>query len=182
MGIVSRSQGGGGGGATILFDSTLGADTASIDTGAGGIAGTQNVLEAWVLARTDEAVILSTINITFNNDGGANYDFENFTATNAALAGGGGVAATAINFNCHGASGGASYASAFCICIPSYAQSTFFKTGFIAGNIVDTAAANCQLYEKAIGYRSTVAISRMKVAPGGGTVLKAGSRLLILGR
>src|SRR5438876_918786 len=43
------------GGMTKLFDSTLGADTASIDTGAGGISTAYDVITAWIIARTDEA-------------------------------------------------------------------------------------------------------------------------------
>jgi hypothetical protein len=85
VGIVSRSQGGGGGGAaTQITDTTLGAPAASFDLT--GIPATFNHLLLVLFARGDTAAVVATINATLNNDGGANYDWEeviNATAANA---------------------------------------------------------------------------------------------------
>lgn len=181
MGIVSRSQGGSGGGA-VLFDSTLGADAASIDTGAGGIAQSQNVLEIWVIARTDQAAVGSAALLTFNNDSGAVYDYEQLTGTNVTAAAAPGNAQTSILLDAKGASAAANEASIVCLLLPGYTQTTFFKAGTSIAGAADTTAAGSIARVTSFQYRSTTAVSRAKIANGGGTVLKAGSRLLILGR
>jgi hypothetical protein len=184
MGIVSRSTGGGGSGiGALLFDSTLGADAASIDTGANGIAQTQNVLEIWILARNDDAAAASGALITLNNDTGANYDSQRVTGINVTPTAGFAVAANNWSVGIHGAGGTAGYAGVLCITIPGYTQTTFNKTGTLLVCQPDGAAANENASLTALGYRSTAAVTRAKVAVGGaGTVLKAGSRMLILGR
>jgi hypothetical protein len=85
VGIVSRSQGGGGGGATTqIFDSTLGAPAANIDIAA--IPAAFNHLMLVMFLRGDTAAVATTLQATLNNDGGANYDWEeviNATGANA---------------------------------------------------------------------------------------------------
>src|SRR5262249_48188123 len=66
-----------GGGLAKLYDFTItGADKASIDTfvdgpGAGLLDQTHDVLEIWILARTDDAGATAAIDVTVNNDTGA---------------------------------------------------------------------------------------------------------------
>jgi hypothetical protein len=180
VGIVSRSQSGGGIGA-LLFDSTLGANAAAIDTGAGGIAQTQNVLEAWLIVRTADAGVSAGVNLTFNNDAGANYDVQFLTGANATASAAAAVAQANVALTVHGSGGGASYASVAHITIPGYTQTTFFKTGEITFGRPDSTAANERADLVGFTYRSAAAITRM-AATGGTANLLAGSRLLILGR
>jgi hypothetical protein len=181
VGIVSRSQGGGGIGA-LLFDSTLGAPANAIDTGAAGIALTQNILEVWIIARTDAAGATDTLLVTLNNDGGANYDLQSVVGNNVTASAGSTLAATAWTLAAHGNGGSASYASALVLTFPGYAQTTFFKTGTAMMERSDATAGNNFAYALGLGYRSAAAISRLKVAQNGAGNLLAGSRLLILGR
>lgn len=171
------------GGSNILFDSTLGVDTASIDTGVSGIASGFAVLEMWILARTDDAVVIGSVSLTLNNDTGANYDRHRFQAANTTVTGATGLAQTAWAIETHGASASASFPSVTRITIPGYTQTTFFKTGEMTNASPDSTAANNNTTIDSLAWRSTSAISRAKIAvAGGGTVLKAGTRFLIMGR
>lgn len=178
----SQSGGGGSSSGALLFDSTLGADTASIDTGAGGISAAWNVLDVYIIARTDEAIVFSSINLTLNNDTGANYDRVFVSTTNATVTGNNAVAQTAWNITSSGASQAAGVYATHILTIPAYAQTTAQKSAQITSACVGTAAANTAITAYGLNYRSTAAISRMKLANGGGTVLKAGTRLTIFGR
>jgi hypothetical protein len=183
VGIISGSGGGGSGIGALLFDSTLGANANAIDTGAGGIAGSQSVLEVFVIARTDDAAANAVLLVTFNNDGGANYDLQVDSGQNVTASAGIRLAATSLqDFTVHGAGGSASYAASLYLCIPGYAQTTFFKTGIALGSTNDGTAANNLARAYTFSWRNTAAITRMKVAQNGAGNLLAGSRLLILGR
>jgi hypothetical protein len=184
VGIVSRSQGGGGSGVgAVLFDSTLGANTASIDTGANGIAATQNVLEVWIVARTDDAAAVGAVAVTVNNDTGANYDLVQIVVSNATVTANNFLAQASWALNVPGAGALAGMAGVIALSIPAYAQTTFHKVGELRNHELDSVAANVRMTARGVNWRNTAAISRMKVAvSGGGTVLLAGSRLLILGR
>lgn len=182
MGIVSRSQSGGGSSA-VLFDSTLGADAASIDTGAGGIAQTQSILEIFIIARTDDVSPQGAIFLTLNNDTGANYDRERVLGLNVTASAANALAQTAWTIETHGGGGSATTPGTVWITIPGYTQTTFNKVGMQVAASPDATAANDTVETCALGYRSALAISRAKVAvAGGGAVLRAGSRLLIYGR
>jgi hypothetical protein len=185
MPIITPSGGGAGGSGigALLFDSTLGANAASIDTGAGGIAQTQNVLEVFILVRTDDAAAESQVLITVNNDTGANYDNQVLSGNNVTASANVGIAQANWSFQIHGNGGSAGYAGVVWLVIPGYAQTTFNKVGTAIGGQPDATAANQRVKPATIGWRNTAAISRMKIAAGGGAAnLLAGSRLLIYGR
>jgi hypothetical protein len=164
-----------------LFDSTLAAPAASIDTGANGIAGTYDVLQIWVIARTAEAAALSTLVCTFNNDGGANYDYTLVRNRNTTVAGVTALGDTSFGVAVMGGSAAASYATVIRMSVPGYAQTTFFKALELTTATETSAAANGDVGTWAVDYRSTTAISRMKIAVSGGSNLATGSRLLIYG-
>ena len=164
-----------------LFDSTLGADTSSIDTGASGIAGGFAGLLILMQLRTDEAGAISNANITFNNDSGANYDVVAVQDNNTTVTGTASSAATSILGVVHGSGGSANYASSIEIFIPNYDGTTFYKTGRMLAGALDATASNQWVIDRQFAYRSTSAISRMAVAAAAGQKLKAGSRLTILG-
>lgn len=77
------ATGGGGGGVTQLFDSQLGADAASIDTGAGGIAAGYSVLLVYIKARSAKAATTDNLVVTWNNDTGSSYGYSIANARNS---------------------------------------------------------------------------------------------------
>jgi len=175
-----------GGVSAKLYDFTItGADKASIDTAVDGTTVANfagfTTLMIWFLARTDQAVVRSEADITFNNDGGANYDTEQFRALGAGVVGAGAVALTSMQVEVPGASANASYASVGRATIPAYADTTFFKTmEILTGYNQNTAAANFgSLY--IFSWRNTAAVTRIKLAAIAGSKLKVGSRLIIYG-
>lgn len=169
------------GGLAVLFNSTLGADAAIIDSGAGGVAGTSTSLVVRMLLRTDEVAATSSALIRVNGDSGGNYDRSTVDLINATLTGAPTSGATSWPVRCAGASSLATIASPVVMVIPFYTATTFLKTCVInVGAGGDTATEMFAQY--IIGsYRTVSAITRISVAPGGGTVLLAGSRLQVLG-
>lgn len=176
------SRDSGSGGAVVIFDSTLGAAAASIDSGVGSIPADYDVLEVWMILRTNDAGTSVLVDVTVNNDTGNNYDQEAVVGFNATVTGSAAVAQAKWTVNAHGAGGGASYASCVRITLPGYAQTSFFKVAeaLIASN--DSTANENAVKAMALTWRSTAAITRMKVAAQGAATLDAGSRLLIYGR
>lgn len=170
------------GSGVILFDSTLGADAASIDTGAGGISGSYNVLEVFVCGYTDDAGAVANVDITVNDDVGSNYDYLALWGTNVTTGALPTLATTKWQIVFHGSGGSGAYPSTVHLIIPVYAGTTFGKVGNAEVAVPDGAAANTWNLKYGLGYRGAAAISRMKVAAQGAAKLKAGTRLLIYGR
>ena len=170
-----------GGGLTKLFDSTLSGAAASIDSGAAGFSTSLDLLMVWILARTAEAAALSTLTITLNNDSGANYDYTLVRNRNSTVAGVSVAGDTSFGPAVMGGNAAASYASVLRMTFPGYGQTTFFKAGEMTVATVTSAAANGDVGAWSLAYRSTTAISRMKIAVSGGSNLAAGTRLLIYG-
>lgn len=165
----------------MLFDQTLITDTASIDTGAAGIAGGYDVLEVWILARTDEITSQSTLAVTVNNDTGNNYDLQNVRGQGTTPGAGADTAAARWNTVVPGASDQANQAGVIRMTFPSYTQTTFFKTAEMTAAYNDSTGANEFAGTYALTWRNTAAITRMKIAGTGTVKLKAGTRLLIFG-
>lgn len=174
---------GGGGGYTTLFDTTLTVDTGTIDTGAGGIAAGYNALIMLLTGRTDEAVVLSNLSFTLNNDSAARYGFVWTGTTNVTPITGNNTAQTSWTAQVLGASAAANYAGSIRMEIHNYAGTTFYKTANLASaNPDQSAAANMSMLNFGGSYQSTAAISRLAVTPvTGGAKLKAGTRLTIYG-
>lgn len=171
----------GGTGLVKLFESTLSGAAASIDTGAGGISAGHGDLLILVVSQSTKAAAQDQLNITFNNDTGANYDRQVLFGSDASSGAVSNFAQTAIQITTHGANGSqSSYPGVLTIHIPAYDKTTFFKQGTMVGGLVDSGAGNSLSTSTQIGYRSTTAISRMKIAPAGGN-LAIGSRLAIFG-
>lgn len=175
------------GGVVKLYDYTVaGSDAASIDTNVDGttvanFAG-YDLLEVWVIGRTDLAAAMDSFTMILNNDTGANYDRAFLQGFNGATSAGTSLAQTSWSFNTHGSSGTANYAGAVAITFPGYAATTFYKTGEHREVVVDGTAGNNVIGMKGIGYRDTAAITRVKIAGVGGAKFKIGSRLIVYGR
>ncbi len=172
----------GSSGATIIFDSTLGADTASIDTGAASIPGGYHHIEILIVARCDSGgAALNDCELTFNNDTGANYDRQFSGSQGGTGIAGSNNAQTSLAFTAHGSGGGASYPSMTRMKILGYDQTTFFKVAEVTTGSADQSGANAYAIVFAFGWRSTAAITRVKIAAGSTRKFVAGTRLQIIG-
>lgn len=171
-----------GGGMVNLFDSTLAVDTATIDTGAGGISGAYSAIMLVIYCRTDEAVGFSNINLTFNNDTGNNYDRVATQTVNTTASGNVNLAQSQWLVTQPGASCAANVFGSAVITFPNYAGTTGEKSGSGISGVVDTAAGQCAVVNAMYTYRSTSAISRAAITPNtAGKKLKAGTRFTIYG-
>jgi hypothetical protein len=176
------------GGSSLVYRKTLLADAPSIDTGVDAAdAGSKDwtngdLLEVYMLIRTDTAVGTENVDVTLNNDTGNNYDRVMVRDINATVLGSTLSAQAKWFISVHGSGGSASYATECCMVFPGYAGATFFKTGFCQIGTLDAAAANNEAWLHQIGYRSTAPITRLKVAAEATAKLKAGSMLLIYKR
>ena len=169
-----------------------GSAKASIDTGvdtpnAGSNDWTNgDVLEVWILGRTDEAVFASNVLVTLNNDTTGAYDRAIVGAS-----GSGSPAQAAVTGQTAWTVGGLPGSSATAnspgvvrFTMPGYAGTSFwkvFETTF--GNAQDATSGHYQCDVEVLTYRSTAAVSRLKVTPAtAGKNLVIGSELLIYKR
>lgn len=173
----------------LIYKYTVaGVDKASIDTGADTAdAGTNDwtngdVLEVWFLGRTDEATALANPVVSLNNDVTAIYDRDLDGANNATQQAASSNAAAGWNFYVHGATGSASYPGTWRMTIPNFTGTTFWKVGEVTSISPDATAGNQEVSTWGIGYRSTAAVTRLKIAGVGAAKLKVGSQLLIYKR
>lgn len=172
--------GGGGGSSTLarLFDSTLGADTASIDTGAGGVAAAGSHLLVVLLLRSTQAAVNSNANLVVNNDTGTNYDRVNSTANSAGTSASAAIGESAAVIVCPGASCAAGIFAAATVVVPCFQQTTADKILIPYSGYADTTAANSLVQIRPTTWANTAAVTRIAVSAASGS-LKAGSRMTI---
>ena len=190
LAAASLASGSGVGSSELVYRYTVtGSDKASIDTGADTADAGSNdwtngdVLEVWVIARTDEAAVTrSTATLVFNNDTGSNYDIEQFRALGTSVAGAGAVAGASLQIEVPGAGASANYASTGRATIAGFSGTTFYKTmEILTGYNHATAGSNFgSLYVGS--WRSTSAITRVKLGCLSTNKLVVGSELLIYKR
>lgn len=179
------------GGLELVYRYTVtGSDKASIDTGsdtpdAGSNDWTNgDLLEIFLTGRTDEAVVSSVVALTLNNDTGSNYDRESFSfAGTGSLASSNALAGTSFGLSLPGTSVAANFQGLCMLRAPNYAGTTFYKVldGWQAKN--DTTAANNTFQNAMFTYRSTSAVTRLKVIPAtAAKKFKVGTQLLIYKR
>lgn len=181
---VPISGSGGAGGLIVLYDSGyLGADTASIDTGAAGIASGHFCLRVIAYLRSTAAATNDNVNLTLNNDSSALYNLSRIQANNAAIANANAGLATAIAVGIvPGASATAGLFGSLDLTMPAYDATTNFKSGHSIGEDVTSTVTTSLLSIYGFAYQSTAAISRLKLAPStGGASFKAGSRMIVYG-
>ena len=164
-----------------LFDQTLAIDTATIDTGAAGIAAGSNDLEITILVRTDEVVVGGSCLLRVNADAGNNYDRQYVRGDNTTPLAGNGNAEAQWGMVIAGASCAAGVFSVIRVWIPCYTQTVAWKSGTIQHARVDTTVANSRAELQGCLWRSTAAISRFSMTALAGRLFLAGSRLLIVG-
>lgn len=185
---IERSAGGGGaaaGGLTKLVDVTLGADAASLDTGAAAIA--SGHIAIWVVAnlKTAKNSFVDDVAMTFNGDGGANYDlaewFNSGTASNSSNSG---VALTSIKYVSPGTTAtNPNYFSTTQFLILGYDHATHWKEGTGSSGSMDTPNSGSVTNESIqFGWRSTAAINQITIVSStAATNMKSGSRIVVYG-
>lgn len=179
---VPISGSGGAGGLVTLYDSGyLGADAASIDTGAAGIAAGHGNLMIFCWLRTADASTNQNIVGRFNNDAGANYNYSRIQN-----AGGVTGASNAAQTSFFAGIGSASLADAnvfapMTIEIPAYDQTTNKKAGNAVSSTIDSNTGHMVQSIMGFMWASTAAISRFAVFSSAGGNLKAGSRMMVCG-
>lgn len=167
-----------------------GSPKASIDTGvdtpnAGSNDWTNgDLLEIHLYSRTDEVVALSAVNVTFNNDAGANqYVYERFRASNTTLAGAASGGSTSIQVLVAGASTLANVFTNSRMSVPAYAATVGLKTVEMTAGHADTNTGQAEFNAWAAVYRSTSALTRAAFAPNTvGKNFVVGTELLIYKR
>jgi hypothetical protein len=174
---------------SLVYKFTItGADQAAVDTGvdvaqSGSLDWTGgDVLEVFWLSRTDDAGAIANINMTVNNDTAANYDLQQLHGINVTPTALTALAQTSWALSTHGAGGASGYSGVNRIVFPGYAATTFNKVADQSGGTNDGAAANELAVLRALGWRSTAAITRVKFACQAAAKFKVGSQLLVYKR
>lgn len=175
------------GSSTKIYDYTVaGSDKASIDTAVDGTTVANfsgyDLIEVWMVARTDSAGALAAFDMTVNNDTGNNYDRAYVQGFNGATFAGTSLAQPAWRVSVHGSGGSANYPSSVALTMADPNGTTFLKSCELRETITDATAGNNQVTLWALGYRSTSAVGRIKVAAISPAKFKVGTRLLVYGR
>jgi hypothetical protein len=189
--LESAIGSGSGGIVTKIYDYTVtGSDASSIDTnvdgGDAGLFATDGYeIVVVLMGRTDEAVQLSIIDWTFNNDTGANYSHGIFVSSTASttISMSHSAGLTKLQTVLPGSSMDSSVPGSARLVIPAYADTTFYKAGEIKGGAVNTTVSsnsNRQWRDGGFVYASTSAITRVAVTPDtSGKKLLIGTRLMV---
>lgn len=164
---------------TKIFDQTLAAAAASIDTGAIIPAGF-SALEILTYVRGDAAATGFNVTLQFNGDTGANYDERWIRNTGNTTNASSSAGATGVDVN-YGpaASAAANYFSAGWARIPAYDNTTGYKAGVASFGDPSVSGAQ-QTWAETFVWKSTSAINRIKMLCNTGNFV-AGSRLIIYG-
>jgi hypothetical protein len=170
-----------GAGQTQLYDNVASGAIASWDVSS--ISQAYKHLEIVVSGRTDRAATNQQVGIRFNNDTGANYDWQNVRAAAAGTAATESIADTSIVItNMTGTTATASFVGSSLVEIPDYTSSAFYKT-VNALSIFQVGTSTGNITELVYGgtWRNTAAVTRVTVFPYTSGNFIAGSRLTIYG-
>jgi len=136
-----------------------------------------SALQLTIYARSDRAAVANdTLNLRLNLDAGANYDFNTPYISDTTITGNIAVAATAIGLGyIPAATATAGVFDSYSIVIPSYAETTGQKSVTGTGTLkTGTATANLFIFAISGWWRSTAAITSVRLLPGAGNFI-AGS-------
>lgn len=169
------------GGLSLITDTVLGSDTASVSFSS--IPGTYKHLVLWVQSRGDGAVVTETIPVRFNSDSGANYDLEVLYANDTTVAGASvnGAISMQLGLQPGTSVARANLAGGNVILVPNYAGTTFEKGAFGFGGQADSTAANCYVHVRWGAWRNTAAVTAITLLPATSTNFKTGSRFTLYG-
>lgn len=169
-----------------ICDVTLGASQASFDTNtilAGNIPSTYNHLRLVASLRTDQAALLETPIIRFNNDAGAFYDYVHTTGQSGAATSASSQNQTSAFLGaCAGASAPAGFFGACMVDILDYRSAVSHKHFLSQGAAeVGTAASLLRNISGIYHPAAVAAITRIQVLPQTGPNFVAGSRFTLYG-
>lgn len=162
-----------------IWDTTLAADTASVDTNINGIPPQYEHLLISFYARTGQAFALTAVEVTFNGDTGANYDEQRIIASGGSVSAGTAVGQTVIAVHVPGSTATANVYAAAQMLVIGYAQTTTHKAICTQTGAAEPTLDITRYY--ASRWRNTAAINRVRFAGGGASNLIAGSRFTIYG-
>lgn len=170
-----------------IFDQTLTALAASIDTGVNGIPPGFPALEVLITCATTVsgfAVTTSQVGVQINGDAGANYYYESVTDANGVYAGSNNQATPDSGvgrINCPGANAGAGSVCIARLLLHNYDNATFKKLGLLSHTMYDpTAAANGRCRVTSLFWNSTAAINQLALVAKVNQ-LSIGTRMTIRG-
>jgi hypothetical protein len=163
-----------------ISDTTLGGSAANVDITS--ISATYAHLLIVTYARGDAAAAGTNLNLRFNGDAAANYDWQTLSASAAVINAAEAFAQAQITLGLMPAiSAGANLFNAQCFFIPHYAGSannklalaiTSYKSGTTTGLMANTLAGGF--------WRSAAAINRITLLPAAGNFV-AGTRVSLYG-
>lgn len=173
----------GGGNYVLLTDTLLGSDTASFDFTS--ISGSYKHLVIHFLGRSDRASNAGdAVKMTFNNDGGSNYDYATiqFDGSTSYSGQAQGASSFASVFECTAATAPSGAAGAGTISIPNYAGTAFNKSYIAdATTHLGNSSGDHRTWKTGGQWRSTAAITRITISPVNGTNFLTGSRASLYG-
>lgn len=181
MPIISGATGSGASSLVLISDTVLSGDTASFDIT--GIAQTYIALRFLADVRGTKAAATATAMVRFNNDSGANYDYQIMNNTAATTVGASGaLAQTQINLgDIPGSTATAGRSAVVEAVIGNYAGTTFDKNIRAHIGLARGTSSGDVFVETSYGlWRATTAITRITLLPDTGNFL-AGSRLTLWG-
>jgi len=145
------------------------------------IPATYKHLQLRIVARGDQAAVITNLAIRYNNDSGANYTQHYVTWGGGAVQSFNNLSLSAYNFgNAPGASTAAGIYNAAIVDILDYASTTKNKTSrALGGDSLGTTSADLNL--RSSGWFSTAAINRVDLIAWDSANVVAGSRVSLYG-
>lgn len=179
---------GGGGAATLITSQVLTGSQATFDTNTllgGNISAGFNHLQIVLTARCDDAATNEFVDVRFNNDSGANYDFVicYTTGGSAPVNSPALVAQSSVQLGrMAGSTATAGRFGGLTAWIPNYAGTTADKVIMAKWHTtISTAAAGVLIGDSGGTWRNTAAITRITVLDDGGGNFVAGSAFYLYG-
>lgn len=173
-GTVTNLSGGGAGGSYHVLAETIvsGSPAANIDFTS--ISGAYRHLEIYLTVRANDAAAFVLLNVQFNGDTGANYDWQRTTITNATQGGSATAGATAARMGLITSTGASATNNpgGGRLFIPHYAGTVFNKTALSYTTEFQTTTNTGFLSEQGhMLWRSTAAITRVTLTPSAGSFI-----------
>jgi len=164
-----------------LADTVLAASATNITFSS--ITGTCKHLTLMIQARTDVAGTIDNLQLQFNGDTAADYDFQSVNGNNATANASNSSGATSLQLCAVPGSTAtrANSAGSCTIDVPNYSGTTFEKSEDARGGADDSTAANSFVGLKHGSWRSTAAITSIKIFPQAGTNLVTGTHITLYG-
>jgi len=167
---------------TKVFDSTLGSDNASIDTGANAIPGTGSNLRIICSVRSAKVATFDAIHFQLNGDTGNNYYSQLMSASNVTFSGGQEISSVnnGLYAECSAASAPANYFGSVIIDISGYQLTDRKKAAVIACSYVKALSSGNIIVQRVSSFwDNTAAINQVRMFMRDGANLLTGTYMKI---